>query len=242
LLNQMLGTLERKVEDKLEIKEFKSTNAMVQKRVKHIREKLKEIESELSQITKKFKKSSPDFETKNKFLFDDFKTFIVEYTDTLDEKIKSLERLILKNYVQLVIKAVKDEYLTLSFLSNELKFKKDRLQTHIITLIGTNDLRGKYDPELQIYYENAEIIENLDPAQLKVIKTTNFKFYEFMNRLKFFASQYSSILSLIAALFTITLSLFQLSGGNPLAIIIPAFIMAAILIYFLLRRQKQEKI
>ncbi|GAG88602.1 unnamed protein product, partial [marine sediment metagenome] len=40
LLNQMLGSLERKVEDKLEIKDFKSTSIMVQRRVKKIREKL----------------------------------------------------------------------------------------------------------------------------------------------------------------------------------------------------------
>lgn len=241
-LNQMLGTLERKVEDKIEIKEFKSTNAMVQKRVKKIGEKLKEIDNEASQIKKKFKKESTDFDTKNKFIFADFKQFINEYKDILDEKTKSLERLILKGYIELVIKAVKDEYLTLAFLSKELKFKRDKLQTHIITLIGSNDLPGKYDPELQIYYENAEIIENLDPAKLRVIKTTNFKLYEFLNRMKFFTREYYSIVAFIAAIFTITYYIFVLSGGSPYAVIVPLGMLIVIVGYILLRKQQKEKI
>ncbi|MCK4238273.1 MAG: hypothetical protein KAX33_04065, partial [Candidatus Lokiarchaeota archaeon] len=242
LLNQMLGSLERKVEDKLEIKDFKSTSIMVQRRVKKIREKLKYIENETYRLKKGYKKSSPTFNTKNKFLFDDFKHFLHEYDEIINEKIKKLEQLILKSYVEIVIKAVKDEYITISFLAHELKTKKDKIQTYIINMIGANELPGKYDPELQIYFENLEIIDNLNPAQLKVIKTTNFKLYEFLNRLRFFTSQYSSILTFIAAIFTITLSLYNLSGGNPLTVIIPLSIAILITFYLLLRKQKEEKI
>ncbi len=242
LLNQMLGSLERKVEDKLEIKDFKSTSIMVQRRVKKIREKLKYIENETSKLKKEFKKASPTFNTKNKFLFDDFKHFLHEYDEIINEKIKKLEQLILKSYVEIVIKAVKDEYVTISFLAHELKTKKDKIQTYIINMIGANELPGKYDPELQIYFENLEIIDNLNPAQLKVIKTTNFKLYEFLNRLRFFTSQYSSILTFIAAIFTITLSLYNLSGGNPLTVIIPLSIAILITFYLLLRKQKDDKI
>ncbi len=242
LLNQMLGSLERKVEDKLEIKDFKSTSIMVQRRVKKIREKLKYIENETSKLKKEFKKASPTFNTKNKFLFDDFKHFLHEYDEIINEKIKKLEQLILKSYVEIVIKAVKDEYITISFLAHELKNKKDKIQTYIINMIGANELPGKYDPELQIYFENLEIIDNLNPAQLKVIKTTNFKLYEFLNRLRFFTSQYSSILTFIAAIFTITLSLYNLSGGNPLTVIIPLSIAILITFYLLLRKQKDDKI
>lgn len=109
-------------------------------------------------------------------------------------------------------------------------------------MIGANELPGKYDPELQIYFENLEIIDNLNPAQLKVIKTTNFKLYEFLNRFRFFTSQYGSILTFIAAIFTITLSLYNLSGGNPLAVIVPLLIALIIILYLFLRKQKEEKI
>ncbi len=242
ILNQMLGSLERKVEDKLEIKDFKSTSIMVQRRVKKIRERLKYIENETSKLKKEFKKSSPTFNTKNKFLFDDFKHFLHEYDEIINEKIKKLEQLILKSYVKIVIKAVKDEYITISFLARELKIKKDKIQTYIITLIGENALPGKYDPELQLYYENPEIIDSLNPAKLKVIKTTNFKFYEILNRLRFVASQYGSVISLIAALFTISLALNNLTGGNPLAVFFPLIITVVIILYLLLRKQKEEKI
>jgi len=242
LLNQMLGSLERKVEDKIEIKDFKSTSFMVQKRVKRIKDKLKEIQNETSRLKKEFKKTFPEFNTKNKFLFDDFNHFLYEYNDVIDEKIKKLESLILKSYIEIVIKAVKDEYITISFLANELKIKRDKIQSHIITSIGEDELLGKYDPELQIYYENPEIIENLNPAKLKVIKSTNFKFYELLNRLRFFSSQYGSIISLIAAIFTITLAMNSLTGGNPVAVFFPVLITIVIIIYLLLRSQKEEKI
>ena len=107
---------------------------------------------------------------------------------------------------------------------------------------GTSALSGKYDPEIQLYYENPEIIDNLNPAKLKVIKSTNFKLYEFLNRFRFFTSQYGSILTFIAAIFTITLSLYNLSGGNPIAVIGPLSIALIVILYLFLRKQKEEKI
>ena len=65
--------------------------------------------------------------TKNKYIIDDFEKFITEFNLILNEKIKSLERLIIRSYVHMAIKAVANEFLTIGFLNNELKIKKQHL-------------------------------------------------------------------------------------------------------------------
>ena len=88
--------------------------------------------------------------------------FIDEYTEILVEKVKALERLILKSYIEMTLKAVANEYLTVGFLNNELKIKKQNIQDHLLFLISSGELKGKYDPRFAIYYENPEILDDLD--------------------------------------------------------------------------------
>ena len=63
----------------------------------------------------------------------DFDKFIDEYSEILNEKVKALERLILKSYIDMTIKAVANEYLTIGFLNNELKIKKQNIQDHLFS-------------------------------------------------------------------------------------------------------------
>ena len=93
------------------------------------------INKNIKGFVKEYKKYSIDFESKNRDLLDDFERFMIEFDATLIEKVKSLERLIIKSYVTIAIKAVANEFLTISFLNNELKIKKQSLQDHLIFLI-----------------------------------------------------------------------------------------------------------
>ncbi|MEJ2250012.1 MAG: hypothetical protein P8Y97_10170 [Candidatus Lokiarchaeota archaeon] len=151
-LSQLLGTLQARVEDDLEIKEFKRAYSKIEKRSENIKLRIKEIKKELGNLIKKFNKESKDFETKNKYLLDDFNQFFIEFNLILSEKVKTLEKLILKSYIEMAIKAVANEYLTISFLNNELKIKKDHIQDYLLSLIGSEQLPGKYDPRIGIYY------------------------------------------------------------------------------------------
>ena len=241
-LSQLLGNLERKVEDNIEIKEFKRSNFLIQKRAKSIELEIKEITKSIDNTTKEFTKQSKNFRRTSKFILEDFNKFIDEYSEILTEKVKALERLILKSYINMALKAVANEYLTIGFLNNELKIKKQNLQDHLLFLISSGELNGKYDPRFTIYYENPEILEDLDETELEVIKNTNFKINMMLRHLKNFASQYGSIIAFFASVVTISYYLFLFSGGNPAVIALPIVITVLLIVFYFLRKDKEEKI
>jgi hypothetical protein len=100
-------------------------------------------------------------------------------------------------------------------------------------------LKGKYDPQIGLYYENPEVLSMLDDKELEVIKKMNFRVYMFMRRLKNFTSQYGSIIAFFASLITISYYIFQIS---PIAIIIPIILIFTGLGYLLFKKKKDEKI
>ncbi|MHA2005891.1 MAG: prenyltransferase/squalene oxidase repeat-containing protein [Promethearchaeota archaeon] len=241
-LSQLLGNLERKVEDNIEIKEYKRINVIVHKRAKSIETEIKVIKKTANTRIKEFDRQSKNFGQISKFVLDDFDKFINEYTEILSEKIKSLERLILKSYIDMTIKAVANEYLTIGFLNNELKIKKSNIQDHLLMLISVGELPGKYEPRFGIYYQNPEILDELDETELEVIKSTNFKVNMALRHLKNIAGQYGSIIAFFASILTISYYLFLFSGGNPAVIVLPVMVTLLILTYYMLKRGKDEKI
>ncbi len=241
-LSQLLGNLERKVEDNLEIKEFKKSNILIQRRAKTIDSEIKEIKKNVETKIKDFSKQSKNFNHISKFILEDFNNFIDEYFGILNEKVKALERLILKSYIDMTIKAVANEYLTVGFLNNELKIKKQNIQDHLLFLISAGELKGKYNPVLSIYYENPEVLDEIDETELEVIKSTNYKVNMMLRHLKNFASQYGSIIAFFASIVTISYYLFLFSGGNPTIFAIPAILITVILVMYFLRKEKEGKI
>ncbi len=142
----------------------------------------------------------------------------------------------------MVIKAIANEFLTLSFLQNELKMKKQLIQKHLISLISSGKLKGKYNPQIGLYYENPEILNKLDDKELEVIKKMNFRVYIFMKQLKNFTNQYGSIIAFFASIITISYYIFQISGQNPITIMIPIFLTLIVLGYLVFKKKKDEKI
>lgn len=241
-LSQLLGNLQKRVEDNLEIKEFKRAYVIVQKRVKNIEQELKEIIKKINNIVKNYNKESLGFESRNKYILDNFEQFLNEYDSILIEKVKSLERAVVQEYVSMSIKAVSNQYLTIGFLNHELKIKKQNLQDHLLFLISSGQLSGKYDPRIGLYYENPDVIKNLDEEELEVIKNMNFRIYMFLTRLKNFTGQYYSIIAFFASFLTISYYLFTLTGGNPFAIFIPLSILIVLLSYLFFKKRKEGKI
>jgi hypothetical protein len=241
-LAQLLGNLERKVEENIEIKEYKKCNFLIQKRARDIELEIKKITRSVENAKKEFTKQSKNFGQNSKHVLKDFNRFIEDYTETLTEKVKRLERLILKSYIDMTLKAVANEYLTVGFLNNELKIKKQNIQDHLLFLISSGELNGKYDPRFAIYYENPEILDDLDETELEVIKSTNFKINMMMRHLKNIASQYGSIIAFFASVVTISYYLFLFSGGNPAVLALPIVITLLLVVFYLLRKSKEEKI
>ena len=163
-----------------------------------IEQEIKNSSKGIKDLIRIFNRNSNDFDTKNIHIIKDFDRFIQEFSEILREKVNMLEELIVKSYVEMAIKAVANEFLTLSFLQNELKMKKQLIQKHLISLISAGKLSGKYDPQIGLYYENPEVLNMLDDKELEVIKKMNFRVYIFMRRLKNFTNQYGSVIAFFA--------------------------------------------
>ncbi|MFX0075830.1 MAG: hypothetical protein ACFE96_10335, partial [Candidatus Hermodarchaeota archaeon] len=241
-LSQLLGTLQTRVEDYIETEQFKRAYVRVSKKYKYIEQEIRNTNKRIKDLYKGFIRNSNDFETKNQHIINDFDRFIKEFNDILREKVKTLEELIVKSYVDMAVKAVANEYLTLSFLQNELKMKKPLIQKHLISLISSGKLSGKYDPQIGLYYENSEILSSLNENELEVIKKMNFRVYMFIRRLKNIANQYGSIIAFFASIITISYYLFRISGENPLTIMVPIVLTLVVLGYLLFKKKKDEKI
>ncbi len=102
-------------------------------------------------------------------------------------------------------------------------------------------MNGKFDPRFSIYFENADILDELDITELEVIKNTNYKVNMALHHLKNFASQYASVIAFFASIITMSYYLFLFSGNNPAVLALPVVITFLILYYFL-RKSKDEKI
>ena len=241
-LSQLLGTLQARVEDYIETEQFKRATLKVNKRQKNIEQEIKDVNKRNKELIKEFNKQSNNFETKNKHIIDEFDGFIKEFNDILREKVKSLEELVIKSYVEMAIKAVANEFLTLSFLQNELKIKKQQIQKHLISLISAGKLNGKFDPQIGLYYENSEVLNMLDEKELEVIKKMNFRVYMFIRRLKNFTNQYGSIIAFFASILTISYYIFRLSGENPITILIPVLLTLIVFFFFFFKKRKEDKI
>jgi len=238
-LSQLLGTLQKRVEDYIEIREFKKASSIIQKRAKKVEEEVKSSKKIITQKIKDFNKESKGFDTKNKYIIDDFNQFIKDFIDIINEKVKSLERLIIKSYVSMAIKAVANQFLTISFLNEEFDIKKQNVQDHLIYLISKEELPGKYDPQLGLYYENPDIIENLDEKELDVIKNMNFKVYMLLNRFKNFLNHYYLIFAFFATVLSISASIYTISGGDITTVLFPVAIVLIIISVYLIKKRKE---
>jgi hypothetical protein len=241
-LSQLLGTLQARVEDYIETEQYKRAYLRVSKKHKFLEQEIRNSNRRIKDLYKECIRNSNDFETKNKHIMEDFDRFIKEFNEILREKVKTLEELIVKSYVDMAIKAVANEYLTLSFLQNELNMKKPLIQKHLISLISAGKLSGKYDPQIGLYYENMDVLKSLDENELEVIKKMNFRVYMFIRRLKNIANQYGSIIAFFASIITISYYLFRITGENPLTIMIPIVLTLVVLGYLLFKKKKDEKI
>ena len=142
----------------------------------------------------------------------------------------------------MAIKAVARQVLTLNFLQKELKIKKQVIQKHLISLISANQLKGKYDPLLGIYYENSEALAQLDEKELEVMTKMNFRVHRIIKRLKVFGSQYGSIFAIFSPLLAVVYYLFMLTGQNPITIIISAIFIVILIFYILIKKRKEDKL
>ncbi|TFG00395.1 MAG: hypothetical protein EU541_02385 [Promethearchaeota archaeon] len=237
-LNHLLGRLQTRIEDYIEINEFERAYEKITEKRETIETEIEIMKTEIKEVVKTYNKQTKDFERRHKHILNDFEKYIIEYNAILSEKAKSLKTLVLEHYIRMAIKGVTNEYLSVSFIAKDLGAKRKEIRNFILPL-SSEKLPGKFDPMLDIYYENPEILDELDKDELEVIKSMNYKVYILLNRLKNITKHYYPIIAFSASFLTLSFYLLQLTKWNPLVLFIPGLIAVAIL-YFLLKRKKES--
>lgn len=236
-LNHLLGRLQTRIEDYIDINEFERAYEKITEKRENIESQIELMKEELNEMVKTYNKQTKNFETRHKHILNEFDKYIIEYDAILSEKTKSFKSLVLENYIRMAIKGVTNEYLLVSYIAKDLSAKRKEIRNLILPL-SSEKLPGKFDPMYDIYYENPEILNQLDKDELEVIKSMNYKLYLFLNRLKNITKHYYPIIAFSASFLTLSFYLLQLTQWNPLILFIPGLIVIAIL-YFLLKRKKE---
>jgi len=239
-LNKVLGKIQRDIERRIITRDFKGASEMLIRRVTIFNQSVindsKQIKDEVTRIGKTIK----GFPMKNKYLLDKWKQFRQEIASIVKEKVTTMEAEIIENYIKMTIKVFKDEYVTFSLLATELKMPKEVIKERLISLIGEGKLPGKIYLELEIYYENPDILDKIDRESVEVIKATSVRTYLFWNRLSRFSKKYGSIFTVFAALITITFTLYR-ATGDILVFILPIVVTVIVLLYSLLKKSGKDK-
>ena len=243
-LNNHLGRIQFDIENRIEINEYKSAMQRLHIKLSKINEIIKQSDKSLKQQVKKITSKAKSGKTKSHYLSQNWKRFIDEYKIVVKEKQLNLELLILQKYIEKVIRAFKDEYIPLNYLVKEFRMKRDIIQERLITLIGEKRLPGKLYIELMIYYENPELISNLDKSSVDMIKTSNVQTYLVINRMRRLAKQIYPILMVFGSLLTIIFSALRIVQAAKLEwwIIPAAFLVLFVFIflYILIKRKDQK--
>ncbi|MBN2157473.1 MAG: hypothetical protein JW776_15615 [Candidatus Lokiarchaeota archaeon] len=243
ILNNHLGRIQFDIENRIEINEFKSAMQRLHTKLNKINDIIRHSDKSLKKQLKKITSKSKT-KVNIQFVMQTWKKFVDEYRIVVKEKQLNLELLIIQKYVEKVIRAFKDEYIPLNYLSKEFRLKRDIIQERLITLIGENRLPGKLYLELMIYYENPEPIQKLDQSSVDMIKTSNVHTYLIINRIQRLAKQIYPILMVIGSLLTITLSALRIVQTAKLEWwVLPAALAVLLLfgfVYILLKRKDKK--
>ncbi|MHA1733439.1 MAG: hypothetical protein ACTSU5_15940 [Promethearchaeota archaeon] len=239
-LNEYLGRIQVYVLRKIATNEFKTASENLTKRIAEFKSFFDKTQSEIRKSVRGFDKQYKGFSVKNQYLLDRWSRFTEEFTQTIREKVVFLQSEILENFLKIAIRAFKNDLVMLSFISAELGMKKQEVKERIITLIGHGNLAGKYDPDLDVYFEDPEALEKLDPETLEFMNFGNYKVQMFVKRFKVLAKQYSPILALIGSSFTIIWYLFLFTGADLVFFLVPLIILASLL-YGVYNMKKKEK-
>jgi len=242
LLNNQLGKIQYDVENRIEIKDFKSAMQKLHSKLSKVETLMKKTEKEFKQHTKSLSTSADSklFSVKS-YLLDQWELFVNEFRATIKEKQLNLELEIIEFYIKMVIKAFKDDYVPFKYLSSELNLKKKTIKERIITLIGEKKLSGKIYLELEIYYENEKILKTIDKTSIELIKSSNVNTYIFINRLRRLSLKFYPILMIIGAVLTIMLSLGRILIENIVEGWVIIVVVVVILVLFLLFTWLQKK-
>jgi hypothetical protein len=92
-----------------------------------------------------------------------------------------------------------------------------------------------------VYYEDPNVLNNVDEEELEVIKKMNFRVFMFLTHIKNFTSQYASIIAFFASILTITYTLLMLTG-NAIVALIPLILTIIFMMYLYLKKRKETKI
>jgi len=240
-LNQILSTYNLEIRNKIRSKDYFSAAKKLRKFML-IDKNLKIFDKDIKSTNKSLVNQNKVWEIKSKFIIEEWDRYKEYFQDTIKSQYIALQTELILQYTLFAVRALKGNFIPLNKIVQDLNFKHDLIQHTLMGLIGDGILKGRIHLTHDIYLESE--IDNFDDetiAALDITKSSNVKFYLFIQRIANVFSLIAPLLAAIASILTIIFYISRFAQSEPLIILFVSFIVIiSIFIFIWLRRGRKK--
>ncbi|MHA1672689.1 MAG: hypothetical protein ACTSYI_03595 [Promethearchaeota archaeon] len=241
---EKIGQLQRKldleIKNKIRSREFLTAAKKLGGRSKLMNKWLKDVEKEIKQANKSFSAKSKIYGIKHSpFLLEEWSEFRENFEETAITSMNMVyTREIVLFFTLFTIKSLKEPFVPIKMIEENLHIKHDQVQHILMGLISDGNLSGKLDIAHDVYYEGAANFDEKTIARLEIIRKTNVKTYLRIQRFSNVFAVLGPILTGFASFLTILWYLIRLAN-SLVFIAIPIAIVIGLFIYLWIRKGKE---
>ncbi|MHA1518888.1 MAG: hypothetical protein ACTSRK_01770 [Promethearchaeota archaeon] len=239
-MGQHQRKLDLEIKNKIRSREFLIAAKKLSSRSKLINKWFKEVEKEIKQANKSFSSKSKIYDIKHSsFLLEEWSDFREEFEETSIIAMNVVfTREIVLFFTLFSIKSLKEPFVPLKMISENLLLKHEQVQHILMGLISDGNLSGKIDIEHDVYYEGDAHFDEKTIARLEIIRKTNVKTYLRIQRFSNVFAVFGPILTGFASFLTILWYLIRLAN-NLVFVAIPIALVIGIFILLWIRKGKE---
>jgi len=240
-LNQILNNFNLDIRNKIRSRDYFSAAKKLRKFLL-IDKNLKTFDKEIKTTNKNLVSRNKVWEIKSKYLIEEWDRYNGIFHNTIQNQYIALQTELILQYTLFAVRALKGNFIPLNKIVQDLKFKHDTIQHTLMSLIGDGILKGKIHLTHDIYLESdSEILDDETFAALAITKSTNVKFYLFVQRLANVSSLIAPVLAAIASIFTIVFYLSKFAQSVPYLIFFVSLIVVVSIFLFIWLRRGRKK-
>ncbi len=240
-LNQILNHFNLEIRNKIRSRDYFGAAKRLRKFML-IDKNLKTFDKEIKSTNKNLVSKNKVWEIKSKYLIEEWDKYYSIFHNTILNQNIALQTELILQYTLFAVRALKGNFIPLKKIMQDLKFKHETIQHTIMSLIGDGILKGKIHLTYDIYLESDS--DNLDDetlAALAITKSTNVKFYLFVQRLANVSSLIAPVLAAIGSIFTIIFYLSKFAQSVPYLIFFVSLIVVVSIFLFIWLRRGRKK-
>ncbi|MHA1854568.1 MAG: hypothetical protein ACTSYY_00885, partial [Promethearchaeota archaeon] len=241
-LNKLLSTYNLDIRNKIRSKDYFNATKKLKKFLL-IDKDLKNIHKIIKSSNKELINKNKIWEIKNKYIIEEWEKYKESFQDTIKNQYIALQTELILQYTLFAVRALKGNFIPLNKIVQDLNIKHEVIQHTLMGLIGDGILKGRIDINYDIYLESDSDLDDKTIAALDITKSTNVKFYLFLQRVANVFSLIAPVLAATASILTIVFYLSKFAQSVPyLIFFVLLIVFVSIFIFIWLRRGRRKAI